>query len=142
MNYYVTVGTDFLITSEDVRELANLLVGIAAIWKLIGIQLRLTLGTLDNIANSCTKVEECLVRMLSKWIDVYGHEATVSRLIAALKSKSVKELRIAEEVQKHFHTKRGWSFYRYFIQACSSVFDPTIVETSMFVKNSNGMRVL
>ncbi len=127
------------ITMEDLPALNDLLVEIATMWWFIGIQLCLTPGALDNIKHLCTKVEECLVRMLSTWLDVYGHKATVSKLIAALKSKSVNQLRIVEKVQEHFHTKRGWFLINILSSwACSSVFDPTIVETSMFVNNSNG----
>ncbi len=95
------------ITMEDLPALNDLLVDIATMWWFIGIQLCLTPGALDNIAHLCTKADECLVRMLSTWLDVYGNKATVSKLIAALQSKAVRQLSIAEEVKEYFHTKRG-----------------------------------
>ncbi len=109
LNYYITVGADVPITMEDLPALMNLLVEIAFMWRFIGLQLHLTPGTLNSIAHSCITAEVCLMSMLTRWLDESGHTAMVSKLIAALQSRSVNQLRIAEEVQDFFHTKKGLS---------------------------------
>ncbi len=102
---YFSVDPDRPITTADLPDLINILVAVASLWYLLGVQLGFTPGALNAIAGSCAGVEACLVQLLDTWIN--GNGAKVSKLITALESRSVKNKKVAKEVRDHFRAQQG-----------------------------------
>ncbi len=74
------------------------LVEVKAKWRLIGLKLRLTPGTLDEIEQEKSKPSDRLEAVLLHWLRVTTG-ASWEQVIDALRSALVVEIRLAEKLE-------------------------------------------
>ena len=91
----------------------NHLQPIASHWRAFGLQLGLSSGELDTIANTPLLIPggpvAFLQEVLSKWLDRAPLFPTLSKLCGALRSRAVDQSRIALELEQHYPTRRTGS---------------------------------
>lgn len=100
--YVISSDCDVLFTEADLRILMNLLIPVAAVWRMLGIQLDFHPGVLDNIVASDpkAKVRDYLLELLTRWIG--SHEAKLSKLVEALCSEAVKKREVARNIESYY----------------------------------------
>ena len=77
----------------------NLLWDARSKWYMIGIELGLDVDELDAIeANSHHRTDECLSKMLHSWLRQAIPRPTWSKLVEALRSRSIGYTNMAEEL--------------------------------------------
>lgn len=77
-------------------------------WYKIGLRLRVPVPKLDGIRSQFSDQEECLCEMLKEWLKgAAGTKPTWEVLIEALKSQTVREPRLAHQLEaKHCQSER------------------------------------
>ena len=73
------------------REVLDFFWKFRSKWKLIGIELKIDMGTLDSIDKDNRKSEDCLVELASKWLRRATPEPTRSAMAAVLQSKPLTD---------------------------------------------------
>ena len=86
-----------LAVTMDLRRLLRLLHDVRAKWYDIGIQLSISIGTLDAIKAEHSECGKCLCEMLKYWLNT--QQATFDALIEALSSEPVGENTLAENTR-------------------------------------------
>ena len=89
--------SDYL-TDKNLGEIQNILSEVCEKWFNIGIQLKITHGTLKIIEADYKKVEECCREMLHTWL-TQEPEPTWAALVEALKSPSLKCEDVARKIE-------------------------------------------
>ena len=83
----------------DLSRLLRLLHDVRAKWYDIGIQLNISMGTLDAIRAEHSECGKCLCEMLKYWLNSKSQQATFDALIEALSSEPVGENTLAENTR-------------------------------------------
>ena len=86
-----------LTVTMDLRRLLRLLHDVRAKWYDIGIQLSISIGTLDAIKAEHSECGKCLCEMLKYWLNT--QQPTFDALIEALSSEPVGENTLAENTR-------------------------------------------
>ena len=77
-------------------------------WYYIGLQLKIPYHTMDAIQAHClNNIEDCLTKMLKRWLTSISPPPTWSGLVQALSSAPVGEERLAEEIRKQYCHQDG-----------------------------------
>lgn len=89
--------------------LMNLLVPVAADWRMIGVQLGFHPSIFRNIIalSPGATVEDKLLALLSRWLG--SHEAKLSQLVEALRSDAVSKRVLALNIEYSFLSQRTHS---------------------------------
>ena len=80
-------------------ELNEDLQGLAAQWKVLGLQLKIPPKRLDEIQEHGT-VFTIFERILKEWLMKYGDRCTKQELVRVLRNTSIAENRLAMEIEK------------------------------------------
>ena len=89
MQYIILCTAVALLTPENVREVLDLTFPHRANWRQIGIQLHISVGTIDAIEANRRKVEDCLTDIILHWLRNTKPKPTRDALNKALQSKLV-----------------------------------------------------
>ena len=65
------------------KELYDILIH-KVYWYLLGVQLDISIGTLNDMEKNCPTVERCLLAMLDKWLSIYPKKGW-SDIVVALR---------------------------------------------------------
>ena len=89
--------------NSDNREIVELLSTASEKWKSIGLQLGLSMSDLNKIGElpNSDPVNR-LSAMIDEWLKGNGNQRTPKTLAEALKSKSVRERKLAESVENKY----------------------------------------
>ena len=87
---------EIVFTEEDLRRLAECLVKVTPKWQLVALSLEIPPHEIDCIKDSCLK--SCLCRCIKLWLA--RANPSLKKLKAALCSKLVNELHLAESLQE------------------------------------------
>ena len=102
------------------EELAD----VRAKWYNIGLGLGLSVGTLNSIETERNNTSDSLRATLMKWLNAYSPPPTWSKVVEALRTKTVDEARLAAHLEcKYCSSKPVSSSY------CSTL-DPAQLSTS------------
>ena len=77
------------LTSVNTKEILDLTWKHRAGWKFIGIELGIDMYTLAAIERNHTKVEDCLVELITIWLQGVDPKPTRSAIAKALESQTV-----------------------------------------------------
>ena len=69
------------------REVVEFFWDFRSQWKLIGIELKIDMGTLNTIDRNNRKCEDCLVELADKWLHHANPKPTRSAMAAVLQSR-------------------------------------------------------
>lgn len=79
-----------VLNRTDVREVLEYIWDFRAVWKCIGRELSIDLGTLEAIERDNSKCEDCLREMIIQWIRNAKAPPTWVTLDKALQSKNIR----------------------------------------------------
>ena len=96
---FCVVGSDQL-TIDNLSEVYNAVYETRMMWREIGIQLNVAIGTLDAIAEDEKKADGCLQKMLQKWLE-NGKDRSWKVLAEALRNKTVGHTVLADKLPKY-----------------------------------------
>ena len=71
-------------------------------WYDIGLQLRISVGTLDAIKKDCNSTSDCLRETVTTWLKTYPSHLTWSNIVDALKSSTVGEVILAADLEQKY----------------------------------------
>lgn len=92
----MTISTNML--TRKVKEVRDVLCGVAAKWRDIGIELELDIGMLQNIEQRCRgDPEACLTEMIIHWLKSTDPHPSCAALANALRARAVGESVLAEQ---------------------------------------------
>lgn len=86
-----------LLVQGNIPDLLNQLVTVETVWFQLGLQLGISITTLNAIRHDYPETRERFTKMLEKWIK---GEPTKRRLIKALRSETIQENRLADDMEK------------------------------------------
>jgi len=90
------------LTLEDLGELIQAMYEARAKWYHIGVQLKLSVGTLDAIRSEFSDTTACLTEMCSHWLRRIDPHPSWVALIGALKSPPVGEGQLAQQLRDKY----------------------------------------
>ena len=76
-----------LLKTTDFKNLYNGLYEIRSKWKQLGVELGVSLGTIESIKDRCHKPEDCFYEMLHEWLK--SGNATCECLLDSLRQPTV-----------------------------------------------------
>ena len=71
-------------------------------WYDIGLQLRISVGTLNAIKKDCNSTSDCLRETLTTWLKTCPSPPTWSNVVDALRSSTVGEVRLAADLEQKY----------------------------------------
>ena len=71
-------------------------------WYDIGLQLRMSVGTLDAIKKDCNSTSDCLRETLTTWLKTCPSPPTWSNILGALRTSTVAEVRLAADLEQKY----------------------------------------
>ena len=71
-------------------------------WYDIGLQLRISVGTLNAIKKDCNSTSDCLRETLTTWLKTCPSPPTWSNIVDALRSSTVGEVRLAADLEQKY----------------------------------------
>ncbi len=89
------------LTSHDLGQLSNILSEAVAKWHELGLQLGISVGRLREIEEDHKTARRRFTEVLNDWVKG-TNPSTVGNLEAALRSESVKEHKLADDVIRLF----------------------------------------
>lgn len=96
-------GSLCLSLAPKMKDLANCVAAIIPYkWKQVAIQLELSRGDIKTIEKDENDCFDRFMAVLDKWKQSAQHPYTWEALVTALRSKSVDENKLADEIQKTF----------------------------------------
>ena len=108
------------LSAKDLGEIQNILSEVCKKWFNIGIQLKVTHGTLENIEANYKTVEECCRKMLHTWLSQVEPKPTWAALVEALKSPTVKCNNVARKIELEHLTELESSQDRVYLNEIQS----------------------
>ena len=93
---------------NDLGPLQEVLHDVRSKWYDIGIQLKVSIGTLDTIKANAGDDKECLREMLKEWLKRLSPLPTNNSLITALQSRTVGENRLAKDFGERCSEEGTW----------------------------------
>ena len=112
------------LSEKDLLNVMEELADVRAKWYNIGLGLGLSVGTLDGIKADHSNISDCLREALKTWLKTHLPPPTWSKVVEALRTKTVDEARLAAHLeQKYCSSKPDSSSYR-------STLDPAQPSTS------------
>ena len=91
---------------DDVQVVREELNDVRAKWYDIGMQLRVSVGTLDAIKTQYSGPSDCLRETLITWLKSYPPHSTWRKVVEALKSSIVGEARLAANLEQKYCSPR------------------------------------
>lgn len=82
----------------DIRRLTNDLHEVFSIWYTLGMNLDVSLSSLDQIDHDCKECSMCMIKMLKVWIN--SGTATRAQLVQALREPSIKQNAVANKIEE------------------------------------------
>ena len=70
-------------------------------WRHLGVQLKMSIGTLDRIRTQFTDPRDQLLEMLKTWLN-NSHNTSWKTLADALRSRSVEKSRLADDLERKY----------------------------------------
>ena len=112
------------LSEKDLLSVMEELADVRAKWYNIGLGLGLCVGTLDGIKADHSNISDCLREALKTWLKTHHPPPTWSKVVKALRTKTVDEARLAAHLEhKYCSSKPDSSSY------CSTL-DPAQPSTS------------
>ena len=87
---------------DDLPVVMEELNDIRAKWYDIGLQLRISVGTLNAIKKDCNSTSDCLRETLTTWLKTCPSLPTWSNIVDALRSSTVGEVRLAADLEQKY----------------------------------------
>ena len=87
------------LSEKNLLTIMEELADVRAKWYNIGLGLELSVGTLDGIKAEHSNISDCLRETLKKWLNAYSPPPTWSKVVKALKTKTVDEARLATDLE-------------------------------------------
>ena len=112
------------LSEKDLLNVMEELAEVKAKWYNIGLGLGLSVGTLDGIKADHSNISDCLREALKTWLKAHFPPPTWSKVVEALRTKTVDEASLAAQLEhKYCSSKPDSSSY------CSTL-DPAQPSTS------------
>ena len=86
---WTSVTYHVALTSNNVKEVLNLMWDYRSRWRFVGIELGIDVNTLDAIEMNNRRVEDCLTKLITTWLRCTNPKPTRSAITKALESQSV-----------------------------------------------------
>ena len=87
---------------DDLHVVMEELNDTRAKWYDIGLQLRISVGTLNAIKKDCNSTSDCLRETLTTWLKTCPSPPTWSNIVDALRSSTVGEVRVATDLEQKY----------------------------------------
>ena len=94
------------LTSDDLGQVLEAVMDVAAHWYPLGLQLNVTTGTLDRIRKQFSDPRDQLMEMLKDWLNT-DDDPQWRTLINALRSRSVDARRLAGNLEREYCLVEG-----------------------------------
>ena len=107
VSHYQLTGQQLSI--NHLRVIMEELNDVRAKWNNIGLQLGISVGTLDAIKKQCNDHSDCLRETLTTWLKRYPPPATWGYIIAALRSSTVDETKLASDLEQKYYSTQDIS---------------------------------
>ena len=88
-------ANDLLVVMEELSD-------VRAKWYDLGLQLHISIGTLDAIKEDCHSTSDCLRETLKTWLKTCPSPPTWSNIVDALRSNTVGEVRLAADLEHKY----------------------------------------
>ena len=96
---------------DDLHVVMEELNGVIAKWYNIGVQLGVSVGTLKAIEKQYSDPTDCLRETLTTWLKSYPPIPTWSKVVEALRSRTVGETRLAADLEwKYCSSDLEWKY--------------------------------
>ena len=115
--FFITDTSQIISKVPARKDAVEVLMPINSKWYIIGVALEVSSADLDNLKDSNNPVKVNLAKMIDKWLDTHGKEATWEVLLKAVEGKIVGSqqtgqkirdfLKIPERSDPHLHSERG-----------------------------------
>ena len=96
------------LSENDLRMLMEELSNISVKWNDIGLQLGVSIGTLNAIKKDCNSTSDCLRETLTTWLKTCP-SPTWNNMVDALRSKTVGEMNLAADLEQKYHLRQDTS---------------------------------
>ena len=90
------------LSEKDLLNVMEELADVRAKWYNIGLGLGLSVGTLNSIGTEHSNNSDSLRATLMKWLNAYSPPPTWSKVVEALRTKTVDEARLAANLEHKF----------------------------------------
>ena len=107
VSHYQLTGQQLSI--NHLRVIMEELNDVRAKWNNIGLQLGVSVGTLDAIKKQCNDHSDCLRETLTTWLKRYPPPPTWGYIIAALRSSTVDETKLASDLEQKYYSTQDIS---------------------------------
>ena len=87
---------------NDLPVVMDELNDIRANWYNIGLQLRVSIGTLNAIKKDYNSTSDCLRETITTWLKTYPSPPTWKNIVDALRSNTVGEVRLAADLEQKY----------------------------------------
>ena len=90
------------LSENDLRVLLEELNNISAKWNNLGLQLGVSVGTLNAIKKDCNSTSDCLRETLTAWLKTCPSSPTWKNIVDALRCRTVGEVRLAADLEQKY----------------------------------------
>ena len=94
------------LSEMDLLNVMEELADVRAKWYNIGLGLGLSVGTLDGIKAEHSNISDCLREALTTWLKAHPPLPTWSKVVDALRTKTVGEARLATDLECKYCSSR------------------------------------
>ena len=94
------------LTVDDLHALMEELNDVRAKWYNIGVQLGVSVGTLDAIEKQYSDPSDCLRKTITTWLQTRVPPPTWTNIVQALRSSVVDEARLAADLEQKYCPSR------------------------------------